>query len=367
MTTTHAHAAAPAAKQTSYKTKYTVLALFPFVLTALMVGIFTSAMHRPTPNNLPVAVVGSSAQQAQGMARSLEKSAGDALDVRVVDTLAEARRLLLDQEIAGAYVMPSAQNQDAALYVAGAQGTSLEQVVTKTFTAVAEQQHVDMRTTDVVPLPTRDSMGTTSLYVTIGWAMAGFVFVVIMSVAAPELLKVRRLVPVLMGWSALMALSVWLVVGPVVGALHGHAAHILGLGWLMVFSTGLVTAVFARFAGPLAAVPAVTLFMFLGVPSSGGALTPYVESGFFQFLHGVLPTPAAVESVRSILYFGGDGVGGHVVTLLVWAAVGLVLNIVAQLLTHRARRGRAGTQQKDVSEPLSTNDGAMVDAAVTGA
>ncbi|MGA5508210.1 ABC transporter permease [Streptomyces umbrinus] len=364
MTTTHTPAVAPPAKQISNKTKYTVLALFPFIMTALMVGIFTSAMHKPTPNNLPVAVVSSSAQQAQGMAKNLEKEAGDALDVRVVGTAADARQLLLDQEIGGAYVMPSAQNQDATLYVAGAQGTSLKQVVTQTFTEVAEQQHVELQTKDVAPLPTQDSMGTTSLYLTIGWIMAGFVFVVIMSVAAPELLQVRRLVPVLAGWAALMTLSVWLVVGPVIGAFDGHAPQVLGLGWLTVFGIGLGTAVFARFMGPLAVIPAVTLFMFLGVPASGGALTPYIESDFFQFLHDVLPAPAGVESVRSVLYFGGDGVGGHVVTLLVWAAAGLVLNIAAQLLRGRGKKHGGGAKEKDTSHARGAE--AMAGVVATG-
>lgn len=364
MTTTDTPAAAPPAKQISNKTKYTILALFPFLMTALMVGIFTSAMHGPTPNNLPVAVVSSSAQQAQGMAQNLEKEAGDALDVRVVDTANEARQLLLEQEIGGAYVLPSAQNQDATLYVAGAQGTSLKQVVTQIFTTVAEQQKVDLQTTDIAPLPTQDSMGTTSLYLTIGWIMAGFVFVVIMSVAAPELLQVRRLVPVLVGWAALMAMSIWLVVGPVIGAFDGHAAEVLGVGWLTVFGIGLGTALFARFLGPLAVIPAVTIFMFLGVPASGGALTPYIESGFFQFLHGVLPAPAAVESVRSILYFGGDGVGVHVVTLLVWALAGLVLNIAAQLLSRRGKKRGGGVPDEGTS--LARDDEAMAGAVATG-
>ncbi|MGW6356400.1 hypothetical protein ACWFR5_14655 [Streptomyces sp. NPDC055092] len=313
-------------------------------------------MHMPTPNNLPVAVVSSSTQQAQGMAQSLEKEAGDALDVRVVDTVAEARQLLLDQEIGGAYVMPSAQNQDATLYVAEAQGASLKQVVTQTFTTVAEEQHVDLQSTDIAPLPTQDSLGTTSLYVTIGWIMAGFVFVVIMSSAAPELLTVRRLVPVLAGWSALMALSIWLVVGPVIGAFDGHAPQVLGLGWLTVFGVGLCTAVFARFIGPLAVIPAVTLFMFLGVPSSGGALTPYIESGLFQFLHGVLPAPAAVESVRSVLYFGGAGVGSHVVTLLVWAVAGLALNIAAQLWSGRGKKRGGGSRAQENTAPARTDE-----------
>ncbi|ANE04671.1 hypothetical protein [Corynebacterium crudilactis] len=38
--------------------------------------------------------------------------------------------------------------------------------------------------------------------------------------------------------------------------------------------------------------------------------------------------PAAVETIRSILYFDGDNVSGHLYTLLIWGAVSLALVLI---------------------------------------
>jgi len=86
--------------------------------------------------------------------------------------------------------------------------------------------------------------------------------------------------------------------------------------------------VLSRLFGLLAVVPAVGILMFLGVPASNGAMSMYMTPEVFTFLHGVLPMPAAVESVRSILYFGGDTVGGHLITFVIWGAVSLVCVLV---------------------------------------
>jgi hypothetical protein len=53
-----------------------------------------------------------------------------------------------------------------------------------------------------------------------------------------------------------------------------------------------------------------------------------MEPAFFAWLLGFLPMPAAVESIRSILCFGGDVVGHHLLTFGLWGAISLVLVIV---------------------------------------
>uniref|UniRef100_A0AAU1M2U6 ABC transporter permease n=1 Tax=Streptomyces sp. NBC_00148 TaxID=2903626 RepID=A0AAU1M2U6_9ACTN len=350
MASTEAASAAPAPSPVK---KYVVLGLFPLLMTVLMVGIFVSAMHSPTPNNLPVAVVGSSVQQAQGAADALSAEAGEALDIRVETSVDTAKNLVHDQEIGGAYVLPAEGDQDAVLYLAGAGGSSLKQVVTQTFGQVAAEQQVTLDVEDLAPLPAHDNMGTSSLYLTIGFVMAGFLFVTIVSTAAPELMKLRKMIPLFAGWAALMSVSIWALAGPVIGAVEGQAWQLLGIGWLMIFSVAMVTALLARFLGPLAVIPAVTLFMFLGVPSSGGALSTYVEPVLFQSLHSVLPTPATLESVRSVLYFGGTGVGGHLLTIGLWGAAGLALNALVELVQRR-RKTPGSKEAEGADAGLST-------------
>lgn len=332
-------ATTPAAKPASHRAKYAVLGLFPFLLVTLLVGVLVAAMHQPTPNNLPVAVVGGTVQQGRSVAEAMEKKAGDALDVRVLSSRQTAERQVTHQKIAGAYILPTSAGGQTTLYVAGADGASLKGLTTQVFQQVAQEQKAELQVKDLVPLPDRDSLGVTSLYLTIGFALAGFVFTITVSTAARELLPLSRFVPVIAAYAVFMSVCIWAVVGPAIGAFHGHAAKVLGLGWLTVFCSAMVTSVLARYMGPLASVPAALLFMFLGVPASGGGLTTYAEPGLFQTLHGALPTPAAVESLRSVLYFDGQGVAGHVEMLALWTVGAMVLNLSAELV--RRRQGKA--------------------------
>ncbi|WP_037870208.1 ABC transporter permease [Streptomyces sp. SPB074] len=341
---------APARKAPHPAVQLVLLGAFPFLMVVLMVGLMLGGMHKPLPRDLPVAVVSSSAQTAEQMAAGLGKSLGSSFDIRALDSAGEARRQIRDREIAGAYVLPAPGAQDGAkatILSAGGAGMSQQQVVQRTFGQIAAQQGVPVRNVDLAPLPAHDGMGTVTLYLAIGFTMSGFLVVTIMSVAARELLRVRRLLPVLAGWAVLMATAVWLLAGPVIGAVHGHAWQILGVGALMVFTVSLVTAVFARFLGPLAVIPVVTLMMFLGVPASNGGVALHMVPGFFQALHGVLPLPAVVESIRSVLYFGAEGIGGHLGTLAVWGGAALVLNVALDLFQHRP------TRDQDLADPAA--------------
>lgn len=319
--------------------KYVFMVVFPFVLVMMLVGIYAGSMHAPTPRDLPVAVTGNAAQ-AQTLADSLNATEGSPVEVRVVATADEARQLVHDREIAGALALPAAgSGDDAVLYSAQAAGAAQVQMVQSVFQPVADAQHLTLEHKDIAPLPASDGMGVTTLFTAIGWMLAGYMLVTVLTSGAPELLPLRRLVPLLAGWSALVSALVWVIVGPLIGAIDGHVLPVLGLGWLSVFAVGLGQTLFARLLGPLAVVPGIALFMFLGVPASNIMMSIHSVPGFFGFLHQVLPLPAAGETLRSILYFGGDGVGPHLLVLAAWAVVALALTAGVDLLRRRKSSG----------------------------
>ncbi|MER5613889.1 ABC transporter permease [Streptomyces sp. NPDC002215] len=330
-----APAAGRAKKAPPVAVKYLILGFFPLAMVVSLVGIMLSGMHKPVPHDIPVAVVASTAPQAEQAAQGLEKALGDSFDIRPLASTDRARTLVHDRDLAGAYVLPKDGARQALLYTAGGAGIGQQMAVEQTFTQLAAQQQIELETEDLAPLHSHDSMGLVALYMGLGYSMAGFLVVTVMSVAAPELMRLRKFLPVLAGWASFMSVCIWLLTGPVIGAVHGHAWPIIGLGAAMIFAVSLVTTVFARFLGPLALIPVVTLTMFLGVPSSNGGMSTYMVPGFFHTLHGVLPLPANVESVRAVLYFGGDGVSGHLATLGVWAGAALLLNVVIELFKHR--------------------------------
>lgn len=130
---------------------------------------------------------------------------------------------------------------------------------------------------------------------------------------------------------------VWVIAGPITGAIHGHFLPLLGVGAVAIFSTALFTTIFVRLLGMLAILPVIAVLMFLGVPASNGAMSIYMELEMFRILHDVLPMPAAVESVRSILYFDADMVGTHLTTFAIWGVISLVIVAVIDRFRPRGR------------------------------
>ncbi|MFD4295474.1 ABC transporter permease [Rhodococcus sp. NPDC058505] len=318
----------------SRRVRYATIVLFPLAMVVMMLSIMTSAMYQPSPRELPVAVAAADPVEAERMAAGLDGSMAGMFDVRIAAP-DEAEQLVVDRTVVGAFVLPSVDSPTATLITAGAAGMSQQQVVTTVFTQVAQQQGMALTTADVTPLSADDTVGTVSMYLAIGWMMSGFMLIIVMSTAAPELLTLRRLLPIAAGWAVAMSAVVWLIAGPVVGAVSGHAGQLIGVGALATFAISLFTTVFARLIGMLAVLPVILVVMFLGVPASGGGMSIYLSPEIFRTLHDILPMPAAVESARSILYFGGGGVGGHLVTFLVWAAVALVCVLGIEWFTDR--------------------------------
>ncbi|MDX3574132.1 ABC transporter permease [Streptomyces sp. ID05-47C] len=315
--------------------KYVFVFAFPFIMAMLLVGIYTSAMHSPTPKDLPVAVVGTSAQAKQ-MAAGLNKANGSPVDARVVASVERAKELLHDRDIVGAFVLPATAEGDAVIYTAQAAGAAQAEMVKAVLEPLASSQHLDVVEKDIAALPAHDGMGVTVMFTGIAWVLAGYIVVAAIGSGAPELNPLRRLVPLMAGWACLMSLVIWLLVGPVIGAVEGHSAAILGLGALSIFTVSMTQTMLSRFMGLLAVLPGITLFVFLGVPASGLSVSEYAVPGFFRFLHDVLPLPAAGETLRSVLYFDGSGAGGHLLVLAVWTVVALALTAVVDLRRHRS-------------------------------
>jgi len=321
----------------SNKVRYATLAFFPFAMVTLMLSVMLGSMYQPAPRDMPVSVVAATTEQAEQAVAGLEQNLGGLFDLQAVGSVDEARSLVQDRTVTAAYVLPSAESPTATLITSQAAGTSQQQAVQSVFEQVSAGQHVQLTTEDLAPLADSDSSGTVSMYLAMGWIMSGFMIIVVGSGAAPAVMKLRTLVPVLAGWSVFMSAVIWLIAGPLVGTIHGHFWQLFGTGIIAIFSTALFTTVLVRLLGLLAVIPAVGVLMFLGIPASGAAMSIYMEPGIFRVLHDVLPMPAAVESVRSILYFGADTVGSQLMTFGIWGAISLL----CVLLIDKARADKA--------------------------
>ncbi|MFT2817533.1 ABC transporter permease [Leifsonia sp. A12D58] len=305
--------------------RYASLLFFPLAMVSMMITLMLGAMGTPTPKDMPIAVAGANIAQAEQTVDALQENLNGMFELRAVASADDARQLVTDRDVVGALVLPSAENPVMTMVINQSAGSSASMIVTRAFSQVAAAQQVEAVTEDVAPLPASDSGGVGVMYIAMGWILAGFMVIVVGANAAPATRPLRKLLPLVGVYSLFMSAVVWLIAGPITGTIDGHFAELFGAGAFTIFCIAMFAAVFERLMGLLAVIPAVGILMFMGVPSSNGALSMYMVPGVFRDLHEWLPFPAAVETIRSIVYFGGDVVGAHLLTLGLWGAVCLAI------------------------------------------
>jgi hypothetical protein len=329
--------------------QYLALLFFPLAMVSMMISAMLGTMHNPAPRDMPVVIAGETTDQAQQTADGLADSMPGMFEFTVTDDAEDARTQVMDRDVAGAYVLPSASSPEATVVVNQSAGMSAAQVVTTTFTQVAQAQEIPVTTDDVAPLSGRDTMGTVPLYIAIGWMMSGFMVVAVGSNAQPASRRLHTLLPMVTGYAVFMSTVVWLIAGPIVGAIAGHGPTLIGVGTVAIFCVAMFAALLERLFGLLSIVLTVGVIMFLGIPASGGAMSIYMSPSLFAWLHDILPMAASVESIRSILYFGSDTVSHWLLVLLTGGVVSLLLI----LLVDRIRPVR--TSSRNLSEDLNAN------------
>ncbi|MGW0818048.1 ABC transporter permease [Streptomyces viridiviolaceus] len=314
-------------KPHSVRGKYVAIAMFPIIMIVMLLSTILASLYQPSPKDMPIAVVAATTGQAQQAVAGLQQNMGELFDLRAVDSPDTAIEQVRSRDVVAAYILP-VDTAEAHLAINQAAGVSQANLVQSIFGQVAAGQNVHLAVDDIAPVDARDSAGSVSMGIAQGWMMAGILIVIVAANAAPAIMKLRTLLPILGGWALFAPALLWLIAGPMVGALSGHFPPLYGAGVVAVFCTSMFTLVFTRLLGLYAVIPAVGILVFLGMPASGGALSIYLTPEIFRFLHGFLPMPAAVESIRSILYFGSDTVGDQLTTIAIWGAVSLAVVII---------------------------------------
>ena len=306
--------------------RYISLIVFPLAMVTMMLSFMLGTMGSPTPKDMPVTVVGSSTEQAKETIADLEKSMGDDMfDFTATTDKEEARAQVKDRDEVAALVLPTKKNPDFGLIANEAANNSAYQAVNRIFDQVASAQDMDLKVDNVKALPDRDKNGVTVMYVAMGWIMSGFMVVIVGANANPWSRPLKRMVPLTALYAPFMSLVVALIAGPITGAVDGHFAQLWGAGIIAVFCIAMFAMVFERLIGMLAIIPVIGTLMFAGMPASNGAISEYMIPSFFATLHDFLPMAAAVETIRSIIYFDSDVVTEHMQVLGLWGLISLAL------------------------------------------
>ncbi|MDF3290909.1 hypothetical protein [Streptomyces silvisoli] len=306
--------------------------LTPLLMCVGMGLGYLGAFGDPAPHHLPVAVVGRAPAQLV-MAQTLQDKAGEALDVRTVPSRLDAVRLLEDRQVFGAYVAGGAQPE---LLVASAGSDTNASAVEKVFTPVAARQGAPLKVTDVVPPAPHDPTGQGLFFLLVAVSIGSYASVAVIGGAGAVLpMRIRALLAV--GMSLAVSAVGALFAGPVFHIVDHGLPGVWGLVWLYSAGILLVGTGLHTFLKRWTTLGVMVLFVMLNFTSSGGIFRPELQNGFFGALHAFWNGAGFIEGARDLVYFGSRGLGGNVLTLVVWLAVG-ALAVVAAALTERRRR-----------------------------
>jgi hypothetical protein len=310
-------------------------ALIVVAVAATMAAAFATsyslALGHPTPHAIPIGVVGTDARAA-ALAGALEKGVGNQLAVRSFSSGAAAEDAIGEQQIYGALVVQQGTPQ---LLVASASGASVARVLEGAAQTVVSPSGVpELVVVDLYPLPASDPQGLVAFYVVLAASILGFLGS-FQLVANAKGLSLRAWIGVVGLLAVLGGLLLALAVGPLVGALEGPFLEL----WAVLASEIAIAALFCStmivLLGRWAVLPTFTLFVILGNASSGGAVAPPLLPQLYALIGQYLPPGAAVDTVRSAVYFTDAQQWQPMLVMAIWLLCTLAALVAASRLRRR--------------------------------
>ncbi|MFG2357375.1 carboxypeptidase regulatory-like domain-containing protein [Streptomyces sp. NPDC048521] len=316
--------------------------MFPMVLFLGLLFCFTSAFHAPQPHHVKIVVAHLGTERKVDSA--LQRAHPGGFDVTVVADAGQARRAVLQRDAVAGY---AAVGGHPVLYVAQANGKSLEQTLAQGFTRLASHDHQKLTITDVAPTVRKDQNGTTLVYLGVAWSVPGYIL-------ATTLLRAvtfnrRKKLMTIAGVAALFS-AVGYLVGTWLNYLPDEPSA-LAIGFLLTMAVATFSAGIAPFTRQFFPLVGMGLFIVLSVPTSGVAPVPLLPT-FFQDLHAAMPLGNAVDALKGLLYFDGAGVLRPVLVLGAWIVAGFALLGLDAWRHHREAAGKdTEDAEEDVPEP----------------
>ncbi|MGW5664683.1 carboxypeptidase regulatory-like domain-containing protein [Streptomyces sp. NPDC003758] len=316
--------------------------MFP---TALFLGLlfcFASAFHAPQPHDVKIVVAHFATERKIDTA--LRRAHPGGFDVTAVANAGQVRRAVLRRDAVAGY---AAEGGHPVLYVAQANGTSLEQALVQNFTELAARDHHKLTITDVAPTVSKDRNGTTLVYFGVAWSVPGYILATTL-LRAVTFNRRRKLITIA-GVSAFFS-AVGYLVGTWLNYLPDEPSA-LAIGFLLTMAVATFSAGAAPFTRQFFPLVGMGLFIVLSVPTSGVAPIPLLPT-FFQDLHAVMPLGNAVDALKGLLYFDDAGVLRPVLVLCAWITAGVTLLGIDAWRHQRETAGEDGEEvQEDIPEP----------------
>lgn len=290
--------------------------LVAVVLQAMFVFFFVYPGHDPEPNGLPVVVAG--AGPAVGAVTKRLDDRG--FDVSRVSSETQAASEVRARDAYGALVLGGAGVE--RVLVARSASVPAAQIV-ETIGRAGGAREVR----DLAPLPEGDPRGITLNLLVLPLVITGILSALVAIGLVPEI-DLRGRIGLAAAAGALGGAAAIAIV-KALDALDGPFLALAGIAALTVTALALTAAGLIRLIGPAGTALPFLLFLMLGNPAAGLGSAPELLPTPWAELGQLLPPGAAGSALRGTAAFDGAGVLGPVIVLLVWVAIGVGLNLIA--------------------------------------
>lgn len=294
------------------------------MLCSLFIASYVGALHAPQFHGVPVAVSRDvPAQVRSGLAR------GTGIEVvEVADR--EAAQTAIDDRSAYASLTPTSSGALLLTIAPAASPTVAQSLATELRPKLARQTGTTVELATTHALPTDDGRGLVGFYTALGWIVAGYLGATILALAFGSAPPARRTAARLIGVAALgvvMGILGAVIAGSIGGVDHGTVGIIV-TGALTTYAVGAATVALQGVLGMLGTGAAILLFVVIGNPSAGGASATELLPQPWRAIGPLLPNGAATSAVRDLAYFPDASIGGQLLVLAAWAAVGTAVALL---------------------------------------
>ena len=142
----------------------------------------------------------------------------------------------------------------------------------------------------------------------------------------------------------------------------GETAAVIGVGMIYAFTVGVFATLFTRIAGQGGIFLVILFLIALNFPGAGGSAPESMLPPFWQVIHNSWLGSGAFESMRSILFFGGEGIGRWIVQLLIWTVVAIVLTGLVAVL--QKRKAASSVEPEQTATAPATGGGTAEAASI---
>ncbi|WP_327699111.1 ABC transporter permease [Streptomyces sp. NBC_00459] len=302
-----------------------VLVLIVSAAAALFAGAYSYSSANPVPHRVPIAVVGSSAQDT-AFVQELDRRMGTTLDARSYDTTAAARHAIDEQH---AFAVLDAGRGSATLDVASASGVSIARLFDEAAPTAAESLGHPVTVTDLKPMQDSDPQGLALFYTSLAAVIIGFLGSVQLGIHARGLKPAERLA-FTAAYCLLGGLLIHLAVDPLLGSLDMPFPGSWLVLALTMFTGAMVFTAFSSLLGRWAMLPTWGLLLLLGNPNSGGTVAWPLLPPFLAFIGRWLPPGASVSAQRDTIYFPGHQHAEPILVLAAWSIAGLLTYVLRE-------------------------------------